>query len=343
MLKKRSDGRYQKTVTIIEKGVKKRKYFYGTSQREINKKMVNYKDQSQYGRVFEAVADEWEEEHFKRIALSTAKGYTASLNRAIKYFGNTPIGQVTSQHINNFIWDFAQTGKSYKTVANQKLVLHLIFRHAIIRGDIKNNPVSEITVPKNLPKSERELPTEKEINIVINSVDKPFGLFYYMILFTGLRRGEALALKYQDIDKEKGVIHVSKSLYHDSNKAVIKSPKTKKAQRDIDLLDCLKKVLPDQNSGIVFANHNNQWLSFSQYRSFLKRYQKETGLRITPHQLRHAYATMLYEAGIADKDAQELLGHAQISTTKDIYTHISKRQKEKTAQRLNDYVNNLDL
>ena len=72
-----------------------------------------------------------------------------------------------------------------------------------------------------------------------------------------------------------------------------------------------------------------------QARNKWKDYLAATGLQITPHQLRHAYATILFDAGIDDKDAQELLGHANISTTRDIYTHISKSRFEKTAQKLN--------
>ena len=60
-----------------------------------------------------------------------------------------------------------------------------------------------------------------------------------------------------------------------------------------------------------------------------------TGVNATPHQLRHAYATILFDAGLDDKDAQELLGHANISTTRDIYTHITQKRREKTAAILN--------
>ena len=62
---------------------------------------------------------------------------------------------------------------------------------------------------------------------------------------------------------------------------------------------------------------------------------KATEMQITPHQLRHAYATILYEAGIKDKDAQDLLGHANIQTTRDIYTHITNNRRAETAALLN--------
>lgn len=68
-------------------------------------------------------------------------------------------------------------------------------------------------------------------------------------------------------------------------------------------------------------------------------YVKATGLTITPHQLRHAYAGVLFEAGLDAKDAQELMGHANISVTRDIYTQISKTHKIKAQEKLNAFVN----
>ncbi|MEG0020271.1 MAG: tyrosine-type recombinase/integrase [Oscillospiraceae bacterium] len=68
-------------------------------------------------------------------------------------------------------------------------------------------------------------------------------------------------------------------------------------------------------------------------------YQRATGITITPHQLRHAYATILYEAGIDERMAMELLGHANIAITKKIYTHISSRKKGSTAATLNNFIN----
>lgn len=73
----------------------------------------------------------------------------------------------------------------------------------------------------------------------------------------------------------------------------------------------------------------------TQFQRQWKLYQKESGVSATPHQLRHAYATILFEAGLDDKDAQELLGHANISTTRDIYTHITNKHREETAKKLN--------
>jgi len=73
----------------------------------------------------------------------------------------------------------------------------------------------------------------------------------------------------------------------------------------------------------------------STYQGKWKRWQKRVGVTLTAHQLRHGYATMLFEAGISERDAMDLLGHADINLTRNIYTHIRKSRKEETAVILN--------
>lgn len=212
MQKKRSDGRLQKTITITKNGQKIRKYFYGKTIAEINQKIINYHEKEEIGRTFNEVAEEWKEEHFNTIEVSTAHSYIASFKRGIDHFGTNPIKSISIQDINKFITDFAKLGMAHKTVSNQKLVLSLIFHYAILKGDIKYNPVPDIVLPKNLNKSRRKLPTASEIEIVKKSYNKTFGLFFYFLLFSGLRRGEALALTYEDINFNNNVIYVTKHI-----------------------------------------------------------------------------------------------------------------------------------
>ena len=158
------------------------------------------------------------------------------------------------------------------------------------------------------------------------------------MLYTGIRRGEALALTYEDIDWENELININKSLYHKHNLPEIKSPKTESGVRSIPLLKPLKDVLDPNKTGIIFANDSGDYLKASQVETKLKWYRRETGILCSPHQLRHEYATLLHEADIVDKDAQELLGHSQISTTKDIYMHITPRRLKQTAAKLNEFL-----
>ena len=335
MAKKRSDGLRQKQVTINGK----RHVFYGHSEREILQKIREYKEDATRGRRFEEVADEWAEEHLPTLSPTTIKGYKPALRRAIERFGGKSISSISAKDIQNFLDWFAKQGNAKKTVATQLLVTNLIMDKAVLENDIEYNPCTSVKIPKGLPKQPREMPSETDIDIVKASVDKPGGLFAFFLLYTGCRRGEALALTYGDIDRERHVIRINKSVYFSSNAPALKTPKTAAGTREILLLDVLDKVLPHgKKDDLLFPGADGGLTTESYARHSWKRYLKETGLSITPHQLRHAYATILYEAGISDKDAQELLGHANIATTRDIYTHITKTRKQLVLDTLNQSI-----
>lgn len=332
MSKKRADGLFQRQITINGK----RKIFYGHSERELNRKIADYKEEKRIGRKFSVIADDWEYEHFPKLAPKSIVSYKPALKRAVAEFGDMHCSQITAKQISVFLQKFAAQGYAQKTVATQSLVIHLIMNYAVLQGDIEYDPTTAVKLPAGLPKERRALPTAAEIEIVNNSVDATFGLFAYLILYTGCRRGEALALTYGDVDREQGVIHVTKSVYHESNTPRLKKPKTAAGCRDVILLDVLAEKIPNgKKNELLFPNNEGGWLHNSNARRLWDKYCEETGLKITPHQLRHAYATILYEAGIGDKDAQELLGHANISTTRDIYTHISSKRLNETAAKLN--------
>lgn len=332
MAKKRADGLRQKQITINGK----RRVFYGHSEREILQKIREYKEEAKQGRTFQAVADEWEEEHFPTLAYNTLKGYKPALRRATEHFKDTRIKSITPRDISVFLDAFAKKGYAKKTVTTQLLVTNMIMDKAVLDGDMEYNPCASVKVPKGLKKTRREIPTDQEIEVVKNSLNKPFGLFAYFLLYTGCRRGEALALTYGDIDRQNRVIRITKSVYHDNNRPKIKTPKTAAGTREIILLDAISRVLPDGKKGdLLFPNDNGDILTETQFHKNWVTYCESVGICVTPHQLRHAYATILYEAGVDDKDAQELLGHANISTTRDIYTHITKTRRQHTADLLN--------
>lgn len=336
MTNKRQDGLLQRQVTINGK----RKVFYGKSEREINRKIAEYREEKRRGRLFRVVAEEWEEQHFPTLEYNSLKGYRPALRRAVEEFGELPISTIKPKDIERYLLRFASKGYAQKTVRTQLLVLHLLLTHAVLEGDIEYNPAEPVKVPRGLPKKPRDIPTLEELEAVKHNLDAPFGLLAFFLLYTGCRRGEALALTYRDIDRENKRIHISKSVYHDNNKAKIKQPKTAAGERDIVLLDILASKLPKgKPDALLFPNEQGELMTSTQFQRGWDQYCREIGFHITPHQLRHAYATILFDAGLDAKDAQEMLGHANLSTTRDVYTHITQSRRDKVAALLNAAVN----
>ncbi len=334
-LKRRADGLYQKKVIIDGKA----KFFYGKSQKIVQQKIDEFKKSSNKNALtFKEAAELWEEEHKEKIAYKTWMGYQAHYKRSVEYFSNTPIADIVPQDVNTYLKKtMISKGYAYKTVKTALNVISLIFDKAILEGILKTNPCECIKIPNHLPKTKRELPCDADLQKVKDSVNCHFGLFAYFLLYTGLRRGEALALTYEDIDFENKIIAVNKAVYFESNHPKLKSTKTEAGMRNVILLDCLADKLKKNEKGYIF-NSNGNLMTEQAFRRAWERYTKESNLTITPHQLRHAYATILYDAEIDAKSAQQLLGHSDYKTTLEIYTHISDARKTSVADKLNSFV-----
>lgn len=334
---KRKDGRWQEQITIEVRGQKKQKYFYGKTKQEVLKKISAFKEQ-QRGESFENIADEWWEQHEPDLSPTSIAAYLRAKRRAVEYFSGRDISSIRPVDIERFMDNIAtEKHMAKKTAENQLIVVKQIFKFAVRCGCIDNNPARDITVGKKLKKSVRSVPDGGDIAKIKNSLDCTFGLFAYFAMYTGLRKGELLALTWDDIDLDARIISVTKAVYNDHNRPKIKPPKTESGIRRVPVLNRLYDVLTTQKikKGIVF-HKNGEMLKEKEFRTLWDRYRQESGVTCTVHQLRHLYTTMLFENDIAVKDAQKLLGHAQASTTQDIYTHIREERMKQISEKLLD-------
>ena len=341
-MKQRKDGRWTKAISI--KG--KRVYFYSTektekaAERDFNRQMMEYSERCERGDLFKNVAAAWEKEYLERVPYHNyRKCGMKAYERAVETFGMCRIKEITAREIDALLKKLIAQQHGKASVATQKSIINMIFKYAILNDLCDSNPVEVIRLPSYLQKGKRELPTTEEMR-EINKHSEGFDLFPFFLLNTGFRPSEALALRIENFDFDRSIIRPTHHVIHDGNSPLYEPVlKTDAAAREVLMLDRVRAVLPKSFKGFLFSmdGDGEKPLTRKAYVKRWEKYCKKYNLDITPYQLRHGYATMLFEAGIDLKDAQELMGHSDIRITQNIYTHIRKERSEETKRKLNSF------
>ena len=327
---RRKDGLVQTDITVNGK----RHYFYARSERELRQKILAFQQTESEGPLFADVAAEWWETKQKTLSPNSLRNYSPAVERAITAFGTSRIRQITPADIEACISDFGLTHAA-KTTATQLNIINQILRYARMHGYTSTVATDIVQIPRGLKRTPRLLPSESDVAAVKAHLDYPImGLFAYVLLYSGLRRGEALALQYRDIDKVNKKIHVQKSLCAYRNEPIIKTPKTEAGYRDVPLVDALIAAIPDGKPNDYLFLRDGHLITDADFDTLWGWYRKEAGITATPHQLRHQFATLLYDAGIDKFEAARYMGHTTAQMT-EIYTHITKSRTASSLDRLN--------
>lgn len=324
----RKDGRYQASYADASGG---RKYLYDRDAEKLYGKLQDA--QKPKIKTFKDVAEEWQEHHAAIVSFNASSIYKAPIKQLVGLWGDLPAEAITPAMIQSLLNSMAKQGYARRTVQVRLNALNQIFDRTIVDGVIQINPCAGVRMPMGLKTEKRELPDECEIDMVKGCCNLPFGLFAFFMLYSGLRRGELLALKWEDIDFKNKVINVNRAMYWEVNQPIIKETKTAAGQRTVPLLQPLDDKLAKRGKGYIFGLPTQ-----TVFRRKWAKYQHDAWITLTPHQLRHAFATICFEAGLDDKDAQQILGHSSIQVTKDIYTHIREQRRQQSADKLNSFV-----
>lgn len=342
----RKDGLFEAIRTINGKRVA----FRGRTCREVDRKMLEYREEVKTGRLFAVVADEWEREHEAGVREGTRQPYHIAVRRLKEHFKGS-VRDIRPLDVKRYIVAFERQGYAGSTVQMELSVLKMIFSHAVLQGDIDSSPAAEVRKSRGLPRKTRTALTEEQEALVRENWDKaPFGLFAYFLLYTGLRRGEALALSYSDIDRERRVIRVEKKLnYAYGNRPRLEMfTKSRNGIRDVPLLSPLADVLPRDRVGLIFPGQDGGFMSESEIHRGWMKYCRAAGLNlvertdsgeelesfpITPHCLRHSFATICYEAGLDIRQAAEICGDTP-EVLERVYTHLRENRRATGAEKL---------
>lgn len=348
----RPDGMHE-SIRIIGG---KRVAFRGKSDREVDKKILEYHETAAKGRKVKEIADDWEREHEKDVKEGTRIQYAHFIRMTKDEFGILYASEVRTPALMKSVSAYGRT-HSKSSTNTYCAVLRMIFRHAVQCGDIETNPAAELRSPATArPKKTRDALTAEQERAVMAWESRRKNdcvSLWYFLLFTGLRRGEALALSYSDIDRKAGVIHVTKKVSYDCGNPQIQDwLKTKNGNRDVVLFPELAHRIPKNRAGLIFPGKSGGLITQNEFYYLWKKFCREIGFvevsetssgkkavryPLTPHCFRHSFATMCYEAGIDARQAAVMLGDTA-EVAEGIYTHLRAGKKEEAERQLSDFV-----
>ena len=282
---------------------------------------------------------------------------------AIKKLGKEPftkknIEDITSDEIQAYLNSLKSYSQS--TISKEKDQFAQAFKYALNKGYILQNPMIEVIEPKSekppkivraLEIDEQQMLTNYLMNIPIEN--EPYKVAYLIQMYLGLRIGEALALKTSDINLERNLIHISRTLTFDKDHKLIMGefPKTFAGIRDVPIPRFIREEIINQmrlaenhKENLLFVNSQGNYADPKNANKFLKSTLKKVDINdITTHSLRHTYGTRCIEAGMRAVALQRLMGHSDISVTMNTYVSVFNKYKEAELEKLNDYYLNNNM
>lgn len=273
----------------------------------------------------------------------------------IPNLGNTPLCALRPQHIQKLYADKLQS-LSPRTVQLFHVTLGKALNNAVKTGLLSHSPLAAVDCPK-VERHEIKTMTEDDIAKFLNEARKgEYHALFFVLLFTGVRRGEALSLRWSDIDLTGAQLSISRTLQFMSNKVTFKTPKTAASRRQIALSPSTCAVLRMHRqqqektrqalqlpaiteSDLVFCHYDGTpCLPNSITHAWIKLVRScgLTGIRL--HDARHSHATLMLKGEVSPKVIQERLGHSTIGITLNLYAHVSPGMQKAAATKFDDMV-----
>ena len=370
--KRRADGRYTRQIYLGKDDSGKRKYktFYADTDREAQHLAEEYRAALRKGLDPDQAKDATLSTLYENlITAKKAKGIgQKSLDR---YEDNrdswgdlkdVPAGELKAadfQRVLNHLaeWHSGKPPLSHFTLSNLRSSAKAAYDLAIPEI-VLYNPLVKVAVPAGAPPEPRE-PISEEQQRWIRETPHAAQRAAMLLLYSGLRRGEATALTWADVDLQDATITVSKSYNFAEQKS--KCPKTAAGVRVVSIPKVLVDYLKTQKDGCLYVLHNQkgQRMTEQGWKRLWESYMRDLNVKygydgqqnknrpgglpmvidtFTPHQLRHTFCTLMYFAGVDVLTARDQMGHKDISVTLGIYTALDKKFKKKKINRLDSYL-----
>lgn len=364
----RADGRWEVRVTIgidFATGESKRVSRYASTQEEAVKllhELSFIRDTSP--KNFQTITlGEWLDlclEVYMKNSLkqSTYLSYEGYIRIHLKpALGNIQLRDLSPRLLQQFYNYKAETeGLAPKTIVNINLFLHKALSYAVAEGYIQSNPAASINLSRGNKPQIEILTRDEQLRLFQASYQHRYGVFIRLVLFTGLRLGELLGLRWEDLDVQSSMLHIRRTLNRlnkidrpaspgeNTTEIVIQTPKTQNSIRSIPLLPAVIQDLMNwrtvqkndqvaaggryQDSGMVVTNQLGGYIEPRTFKDYYNQILNIAGVRhFTFHALRHTFASRAMEQGMDVKTLSVLLGHYSVSFTLDTYAHVLNDHK----------------
>lgn len=333
-MKRRRDGRYCIKWTD-ETGAKH--YAYGTTVAEARARKKQQEREVQQGikrrtsQTLDDYIDSWQAARAGTVTGKTEYNTVRKLRAIRQALGQKKLRDITHADITDFRAALLAEGRTAYYINARIGVLHTILGDATAARLIPYNPAERTARVQDYNKApardtiHRAL-TADELRAVFAYLDRTqYRAAYRLMLYTGARAGEVLALTWDDIDEAEGVIHINKTVTHDASgrRYIAQRTKTTAGMRDIPLTDKAKQFLPARGTGRLFSTKTGDIVTTACANNTLRRILRHLP-EVSPfgvHALRDTYATIMVDQGCPPHVLRDLMGHSTIAVTMDLYYH----------------------
>lgn len=350
-------GRLDVTEELGRKPDGKRniKYFSGKSEAEVKRKIREYNKEGGHIPTNKISVSDYATnwlESYKKPALkrSSYDRLENTVNHQIKpSIGMIQLQQLTSDDIQKMLADLQKAGKSYSSIKKAHDCIGAITHHALIAGDIEKDPMILVTMPNKGQFDTKEIRifSQNEARAIVEEVGRtysngnpiyPYGEAYILMLNTGIREGELIALLRDDWDEKAGTIRVTRTSQSvkkrgEDGKAkgyelITNTTKTYSGERTIHLNAAATAAVKSMvtrypNSKYLMCNSKGDIIPPANFTRSFYRILENVGIKKTgPHALRHTFASFCFANGVDVKTVSKILGHASIQITLNTYIHL---------------------
>ncbi len=356
---RRKDGRWVGQYTVYTAQGPKYRYIYGKTRAMVAEKLTKAMASRDSGLVFDAgnlTVGDYLDNWLRDSVGGTVRDRTFERHEQIvrlhikPTLGRLKLNALAPAHVQGLYRDRLDSGLAPATVQKIHVVLHKALSQAMMWSLVPRNATEAVTAPRPTQKEIRPLDRKQVKALLEAACEDRLEALYVLAVTTGMRQGELLGLKWEDVDLAHGTIRVRRTLTRKGGHLLLGEPKTRKSRRTIQLagraLGALKVHCKAQleermahvglweDHGLVFATQAGTLINPSNLtkRSFKPLLEKAGLPRVRFHDLRHTAATLLLMQSVHPKYVQELLGHSTIAITLDTYSHVLPSMGDHTAK-----------